>query len=108
MLLFVLNTLKIVFALLQGVCLVTGAGGFLGRHLCERLLERGYTVRAFDIRKTFDDEHIKFFVGDLCNAEVRKSLLTQCTVYCKALLSFLCNYASSDIVEVFFIVSNNR
>ncbi len=27
--------------------LVTGAGGFIGSHLCERLVEEGYRVRAF-------------------------------------------------------------
>ncbi|XP_076467798.1 sterol-4-alpha-carboxylate 3-dehydrogenase, decarboxylating-like isoform X2 [Babylonia areolata] len=47
--------------------LVIGGCGFLGRHLCEQLLQRGYTVRAFDIRKTFDNDNISFFTGDLCN-----------------------------------------
>ena len=50
--------------------LVIGGGGFLGRHLCEHLLQRGYSVRAFDIRKTFDNDKITFFVGDLCNEKV--------------------------------------
>ena len=27
--------------------LVTGAGGFIGSHLCEALIEKGYNVRAF-------------------------------------------------------------
>ena len=50
--------------------LVIGGGGFLGRHLCEQLLQRGYSVRAFDIRKTFDNDKISFLVGDLCNEKV--------------------------------------
>ena len=31
--------------------LVTGAGGFIGGHLIKELLERGYSVRAVDIKK---------------------------------------------------------
>ena len=27
-------------------------------------------MRAFDIRKTFDNDKITFFVGDLCNEKV--------------------------------------
>ena len=27
--------------------LVTGAGGFIGSHLCERLIRKNYDVRAF-------------------------------------------------------------
>ena len=34
--------------------LVTGAGGFIGGHLIKELLERGYSVRAVDIKKKED------------------------------------------------------
>jgi nucleoside-diphosphate-sugar epimerase len=30
------------------ICLVTGAAGFIGSHLCERLLDLGHTVRGLD------------------------------------------------------------
>lgn len=50
-------------------CLVIGGGGFLGRHLTDKLLERGYRVAVFDIRETFENERIKFHVGDLCNKQ---------------------------------------
>ncbi|KAI0208071.1 Sterol-4-alpha-carboxylate 3-dehydrogenase, decarboxylating [Lamellibrachia satsuma] len=50
-------------------CLVIGGGGFLGRHIVEKLLEKGYGVHVFDIRTTFDDEQVAFFVGDLCKKE---------------------------------------
>lgn len=53
----------------KATCLVIGGCGFLGRHLCEHLLERGYTVRVFDIRKTFENEKIAFVTGDLCNED---------------------------------------
>ncbi|KAL8607289.1 hypothetical protein ACOMHN_047620 [Nucella lapillus] len=47
--------------------LVIGGCGFLGRHLCEHLVQKGYSVRAFDIRQTFDNSKISFVTGDLCN-----------------------------------------
>ena len=50
---------------------VVGGCGFLGRHLVEQLLDRGYSVNVFDIRKTFENEKVNFFTGDLCNREVR-------------------------------------
>ncbi|MCP4631433.1 MAG: NAD-dependent epimerase/dehydratase family protein [candidate division Zixibacteria bacterium] len=39
-------------------CLVTGANGFVGSHLCERLLELGCDVYAF-IRRTSDTKYLK-------------------------------------------------
>lgn len=66
--------LKRFFPLFQGEgkrCLVLGGCGFLGRHIAEQLLERGYDVNIFDIRTTFENERINFFVGDLCDKNVR-------------------------------------
>ena len=59
-------------ALQQGkpLCAVVGGCGFLGRHLVEKLVERGYQVNVFDIRKSFEDDRVNFFVGDLCNKKV--------------------------------------
>jgi uncharacterized protein YbjT (DUF2867 family) len=33
-------------AIRNGVVAVTGASGLLGSHICARLLDRGFTVRA--------------------------------------------------------------
>ena len=49
---------------------MVGGCGFLGRHLAEGLLAKGYEVQVFDLRKTFDDDRIRFFTGDLCKKEV--------------------------------------
>ncbi|CAG5119899.1 unnamed protein product [Candidula unifasciata] len=61
-------------------CLIIGGCGFLGRHLCEGLLEKGCSVQVFDVRTTFEDSRVKFFVGDLCKKEELKPALDG--VYC--------------------------
>ena len=63
--------------------LVTGGAGFIGSHVCERLLRDGHRVWAFDDLNDFYDPQIKrdhlreieapglpfkFFPGDLCSA----------------------------------------
>ena len=63
------------FLFQQKVCTVVGGCGFLGRHLVESLLEKGYHVNVFDIRTTFENDQVQFFVGNLCNKDVRQCLL---------------------------------
>eukprot|EP00042_Codosiga_hollandica_P046688 m.494031 g.494031 ORF g.494031 m.494031 type:complete len:315 (+) comp57287_c0_seq1:57-1001(+) len=56
-------------------CLVVGGCGFLGRHMAEQLLARGFKVTVFDVRKTFENSSIRFVIGDLCNqADVSTAL----------------------------------
>jgi len=52
---------------------VLGGCGFLGRHIAEELLARGYEVIIFDIRATFENDKIDFFFGDLCEKRVNIS-----------------------------------
>src|SRR4030095_12428550 len=40
-------------------CLVTGGAGFIGSHVCERLLRLGHAVWAFDDLNDFYDPRIK-------------------------------------------------
>lgn len=61
------------------LCFVTGAAGFIGSHLCRRLLEEGYGVLALDsftdfyprwikeknIQDLMDDRKFEFIEGDL-------------------------------------------
>ncbi|XP_074248430.1 sterol-4-alpha-carboxylate 3-dehydrogenase, decarboxylating isoform X3 [Saimiri boliviensis] len=50
-------------------CTVIGGSGFLGQHMVEQLLARGYAVNVFDIRQGFDNPQVQFFVGDLCSRQ---------------------------------------
>lgn len=52
-------------------CVVIGGSGFLGQHMVEKLLDKGYSVNVFDIQKRFDHDRVQFFLGDLCNKEVQ-------------------------------------
>lgn len=54
-------------------CAVIGGSGFLGRHLVEKLLDRGYTVSVFDIRQSYELPGVVFHQGDLCD---KQALLT--------------------------------
>ena len=44
-------------------CLVTGGAGFLGSHLCDRLIERGYQVVCLDNYFTGSKRNIQHLVG---------------------------------------------
>ncbi len=47
--------------------LVTGGTGFLGKHLCDTLKEKGARVTALDFRKpAFATEGLKFIAADIC------------------------------------------
>jgi len=59
--------------------LVTGGAGFIGSHLVDRLMERGYEVRVLDdlsagslenIKQWLDHERFEFVKGDMRNLEV--------------------------------------
>ncbi|XP_044923965.1 sterol-4-alpha-carboxylate 3-dehydrogenase, decarboxylating isoform X2 [Mustela putorius furo] len=50
-------------------CTVIGGSGFLGQHMVEQLLARGYTVNVFDMRQGFDNPRVQFFLGDLCSQQ---------------------------------------
>jgi len=69
--------------------LVTGAGGFIGSHLVETLIERGYTVRAFVKYNSRNDwgwlEHSKYkdqvevFAGDIRDYDFVSNTMAGCS-----------------------------
>ena len=86
--------------------LVTGAGGFIGSHLAEKLVEEGYSVRAFIHYNSRNNwgwleyspykNEIEFFVGDIRDYDsVDKALNGVLTVYhLAALISIPYSYIS--------------
>ena len=46
------------------LCLVTGGAGFIGSHVAEALIKKGYPVRIFDNFSTGKRDNFKYFKGD--------------------------------------------
>jgi nucleoside-diphosphate-sugar epimerase len=57
--------------------LVTGGAGYVGSHVCRKLLERGYRVRALDsflygdkgLAQVRDNPDLELLYGDICDAD---------------------------------------
>ena len=61
-------------------CLVVGGAGFLGSHLAEDLLSRGYRVSIYDIKPAIPMENITSHEGDICNLFQLTSALQDCEI----------------------------
>lgn len=58
---------------------VTGGSGFIGRYLCEKLVERGHTLSILDlVEPDRDHAHARFLRGDVRNIDAVRSALDGC------------------------------
>ena len=64
----------------KDVFLVIGGSGFLGRHIVQKLTQRGYAVAVFDIVQRHHDA--PFFSGDICVLEDIVSALRESSATC--------------------------
>ncbi len=77
----------------QGLCLISGATGFIGGHLAQRLALEGYRVRCF-VRTTsdtslLDELEVEITVGDLTSSDSLARAVEGCryVFHCGALVS---------------------
>ena len=63
----------------KDVYLVVGGSGLLGRHIAERLRDRGDTVAVLDIVQRYDD--IPFYNANICEEEAILDVLKRVCYY---------------------------
>ena len=92
-------------------CLVIGGRGFIGSHLVDALLARGYRVRCFDrpnvlslSNRLVDNENFELFEGDLASENDAADALADCEVCFHLACTTLPK--SSNLDPVFDVESN--
>lgn len=95
---------------MQKKVLVTGSEGFIGSHLTEELVKRGYEVRAFVLYNSFNNwgwldtlpkdimEHVEVFTGDIRDPNGVKNAMKNCQAvfHLAALIAIPFSYHSPD------------
>ncbi len=70
--------------------LVTGGAGFIGSHLCERLLKDGYDVICMDNLYTGQKDNIRHLLDDPFFEFVRKDVLEDIYIECDQIYNLAC------------------
>ena len=60
---------------MTNVALVTGGSGVIGRTVCNRLMEEGWTVLGVDVVPPSDAQNLHFFTGDVADSGIWKAIL---------------------------------
>ena len=70
--------------------LVTGGAGFIGSHLCERLLELGYEVICMDNLFTGQKDNIRHLLNNPYFEFIRKDVTEDIQVECDQIYNLAC------------------
>ena len=70
--------------------LVTGGAGFIGSHLCERLLKEGYDVICLDNLFTGEKDNIRHLMNDPHFEFIRKDVLEDINIECDQIYNLAC------------------
>ena len=70
--------------------LVTGGAGFIGSHLCERLLDLGYEVICMDNLFTGQKDNIRHLLNNPYFEFIRKDVLEDINVECEQIYNLAC------------------
>jgi UDP-glucose 4-epimerase len=59
--------------------LVTGGAGFIGSHLCERLIREGHKVTVIDLKRPESEiAQVEYIQGDVCDTHLLPKLIKDC------------------------------
>ncbi len=93
-----------------GKILVTGSDGFIGSHLVEKLVKKGYDVKAFVLYNSFNNwgwlnecsnevkKNVEIFIGDIRDPQSVKTAVSGCdkVLHLAALIGIPYSYYSPD------------
>jgi GDP-4-dehydro-6-deoxy-D-mannose reductase len=71
--------------------LITGINGFVGKHLCEFLKNKGHVVSGLDIQKKSEISDITYFAADICDGDAVSNIIEKIKpdeIYHLAAISF--------------------
>jgi len=83
-------------------CLILGGNGFLGKHICRRLLDEGHEVIIFDMSETHnfaDKDKVTYLRGNFLNSDDISKAIRGCDVIYHLIWSTVPKNSNEDMVN---------